>query len=184
MRILVIGGTSFIGRFLLERLMRERHQIAVFHRGRHSSEKPSGIEQIVGDRNHLRECHHAFERLVPDIVIDMILSSGRQAKELMATFAGLTGRVVALSSMDVYRACAVMHGLEPGPIEPVPLTEDSPLRTKGQTYPPAQIKMLQQIFGWLDDEYDKIPVEREVLGHPTLPGTVLRLPMCTVLAIP
>jgi nucleoside-diphosphate-sugar epimerase len=37
--------------------------------------------------------------------------------------------------------------------------------------------MLQQLFGWLDDEYDKIPVERAILGDPALSGTVLRLPM-------
>jgi nucleoside-diphosphate-sugar epimerase len=37
--------------------------------------------------------------------------------------------------------------------------------------------MLQKLFGWIDDEYDKIPVERAVLGDPELPGTVLRLPM-------
>jgi nucleoside-diphosphate-sugar epimerase len=37
--------------------------------------------------------------------------------------------------------------------------------------------MLQNVFGWLDDEYDKIPVERAILGDPELPGTVLRLPM-------
>jgi nucleoside-diphosphate-sugar epimerase len=37
--------------------------------------------------------------------------------------------------------------------------------------------MLQQVFGWLDDEYDKIPVERAILGDGTLPGTILRLPM-------
>ena len=35
--------------------------------------------------------------------------------------------------------------------------------------------MLQQVFGWLDDEYDKIPVEREILADNELPGTVLRL---------
>jgi hypothetical protein len=79
--------------------------------------------------------------------------------------------------MDVYRACGVLHRLEDGPIEPVPLTEDSPLRTKLQTYPPAQLRMLQQVFGWLDDRYDKIPVERTVLGDSQLHGTVLRLPM-------
>ena len=66
--------------------------------------------------------------------------------------------------MDVYRACGVVHGSEEGPLEPVPLTEDSALRTNGQTYPPEAIKMLQKIFGWLDDEYDKIPVERTVMG--------------------
>jgi nucleoside-diphosphate-sugar epimerase len=96
---------------------------------------------------------------------------------LIDAFRGYAQRVVAASSMDVYRACGVLHGTEEGPLEPVPLTEDSPLRTKSQAYPPAQVKMLQRIFGWLDDEYDKIPVERAVLSDPELPGTVLRLPM-------
>jgi len=35
--------------------------------------------------------------------------------------------------------------------------------------------MLQKLFGWMDDEYDKIPVERAILSDPELPGTVLRL---------
>jgi nucleoside-diphosphate-sugar epimerase len=96
----------------------------------------------------------------------------------MDVFRGYAGRVVALSSMDVYRACGVTHGLEEGPLEPLPLREEtSALRTKLQTYPPAQVQVLQQIFGWLDEEYDKIPIEREVLGHRELPGTILRLPM-------
>jgi hypothetical protein len=54
--------------------------------------------------------------------------------------------------MDVYRACGVLHGTEPGPLEPLPLTEASPVRTTLQTYPPAQVAMLQQVFGWLDGE--------------------------------
>jgi nucleoside-diphosphate-sugar epimerase len=80
--------------------------------------------------------------------------------------------------MDVYRACGVTHRLEEGPLEPLPLrVETSALRTRLQTYPKAQVQMLQQIFGWLDDEYDKIPVEQAILGDNELPGTVLRLPM-------
>ena len=60
----------------------------------------------------------------------------------------------------------------------MPLTEESPLRTaKLPAYPPAQMKLLQQVFGWVDDAYDKITVERVVLGDPAFPGTVLRLPM-------
>ena len=93
-------------------------------------------------------------------------------------FRGHAGRVVALSSMDVYRACGITHRLEEEPLEPLPLREETAsLRTKLQTYPRAQVQMLQQIFGWLDEEYDKIPVEREVLAHGELPGTVVRLPM-------
>jgi nucleoside-diphosphate-sugar epimerase len=109
--------------------------------------------------------------------VDLILSSAAQAHEVVEVFRGCAGRVVILSSMDVYRACGVLHGLEPGPLEPLPLTEASALRTKLQTYPPAQIAMLQQVFGWVDEEYDKIPVEQTIAGDSELPATVLRLPM-------
>ena len=39
-----------------------------------------------------------------------------------------------------------------------------------QTYPPDRIKMLQQVFGWVDDEYDRLPIEREILGDPPMPA--------------
>lgn len=190
MRFLLIGGTGFIGPSVTTNLERLNHEVAVFHRGkrkvaqgvpgspkREQREGGSPAIGILGDRRHLADFAGELRAFQPDVVIDLILSSGRQARELMDVFRGATSRVVALSSCDVYRACGVTHGLEPGPLEPLPLTEQSALRTKLQTYPPAQVRMLQQIFGWVDEEYDKIPVEREILGDRDLPGTVLRLPM-------
>ncbi len=170
MKILVIGGTGFIGPHLVRQLSRMGHSVSIFHRGSTPAHLPA--ESILGERRDL-----ATLRLKADTVIDLILSSGAQAQSLMRAFRGVAERVVVASSIDVYRACGVLHGSEEGPLEPVPLTEDSPLRTKLQTYPPAQVKMLQKLFGWLDGEYDKIPVERAILGDPELPGTVLRLPM-------
>src|SRR5262245_49950262 len=175
MRVLLIGATGFIGPHIIAALERDRHDVAVFHRGQHPID--ACVHEIVGDRNRLPEFAAAFRDFAPDVVVDVILSSGRQARTLVETFRGVARRVVAVSSIDVYRACGVFHGSEAGPLEPVPLTETSPLRTKLQTSPPERIEMLQQVFGWLDDEYDKIPVEREVLADPELPGTVLRLPM-------
>src|SRR5262249_28376096 len=107
----------------------------------------------------------------------VVFGSARRVRGLAEVCRAAAGAVVALGSADVSRPCGVLRGPEPGPLEPVPLTESSALRTKLQTYPPDRIKMLQQVFGWLDDEYDKIPVEREILGDRALPGTVLRLPM-------
>lgn len=170
MRILVIGGTGFIGSHLVRQLSQTGHSVSVFHRGNTRVDLP--VQSIVGERHDL-----AALRVKTDVVIDLILSSATQAQSLMNAFHGVAGRVVAASSMDVYRACGVLHGSEEGPLEPTPLNENSPLRTKLQTYPPAQLKMLQRLFGWLDDEYDKIPVERTIMGDRELPGTVLRLPM-------
>jgi len=167
LRILVIGGTGFIGSGVVSELRRAGHEVATF--ARHGD--------IAGDRRALTASAAQLHRFEPHLVIDMILSSGRQAREVIDTFHGRVPRLVALSSCDVYRACGVLHRLEDGPLEPVPLTEESPIRTTRQTYPPAQIEMLKSVFGWLDDEYDKIPVEQVILGTQDPVGTVLRLPM-------
>lgn len=177
MRILVIGGTGFIGPHVVRALVGRGHEVAVFHRGEHFGDLPAGLRRIRGERRALADHRSAFEDFGPEIVVDLILGSGRQAIALMEVFRGAVRRVVAASSMDVYRACGVLHGSEPGGLEPLPLTEDSALRTAGQTYPPEAIAKLQSVFGWLDPEYDKIPVERAVMGDRALPGTVLRLPM-------
>jgi len=59
-----------------------------------------------------------------------VLSAVRQVAELLEVFRGLARRLVVLSSMDVYRAAGVLHGSEPGPLQELPLTEDSTLRSR------------------------------------------------------
>ena len=86
-------------------------------------------------------------------------------------------RVIAISSMDVYRAWGVMREVEAGSLDPLPLTEDSPLRTTRRLYPPDTLKTLQNIFTWLDPHYDKIAVEEAIRSDPAVSWTVLRLPM-------
>jgi nucleoside-diphosphate-sugar epimerase len=50
------------------------------------------------------------------------------------------------------------------------------LRTKLQTYPAEVLEKVQAVYGWLDSEYDKIPVEQAVMADREMPGTILRLP--------
>ena len=175
MRILLIGARGFIGPSVIERLQRAGHSLILFDRGGRN-DLHADLEHITGDRQNIGAYAAEFRRAQPEVVVDLILSSGRQAIELMRTFTGIARRVVAISSIDVYRACGVLHGSEPGPLQAVPLTEDSELRTRLETYPPDRVKMLQQVFGWFDDSYDKIPVEQAVMSDPHLIGTVLRLP--------
>src|ERR1700761_5089581 len=103
MKILVIGGTGFIGSHLVRQLSGTGHSVSIFHRGSTPSHLPA--ESILGERRDL-----AALRPKADVVIDLILSSGAQAQSLMETFRGVAERVVVASSIDVYRACGVLHG--------------------------------------------------------------------------
>lgn len=177
MKVLLIGGSGFIGPHVARQLTEQGHQIAVFHRGQAKNALPESAREILGDREALAHSASEFRSFAPDVVVDFILSSERQASELMNATRGITGRVVALSSGDVYRAAGILHGLEPGPLQSVPLTEESELRTHRRPYPPEALTMLRKVFSWLDDDYDKIPVEQVVMGDSEIRGTVLRLPM-------
>jgi nucleoside-diphosphate-sugar epimerase len=175
MRILLIGGNGFIGRFAVAALKQQGHALAVFHRG--TTAVPAGVDEIRGDRNQLNASAQELKHFAPDVVIDLVISSAPQAEELMNIFRGTTRRVVMLSSIDVYRAVGILHGTESGPLQEVPLTEESELRRCLHPYPPEGLQLLRKIFAWVTDDYDKIPPEHVVMNDRELPGTVLRLPM-------
>jgi nucleoside-diphosphate-sugar epimerase len=174
MNVLVIGGSGFIGLPLLRALVKKGHRVALLRRGRTPAVLPDGIQEITGDRNHLAESLSQLRSFSPEVVVDLIVSSEKQAKELIQAFPHAASRMVLISSMDVYRAFGVLHGIEPGPPDPLPLTEDSSLRQNLHVYSRERLKTMRAVFSWIDDDYDKIPAERVVLDQQ---GTVLRLPM-------
>jgi nucleoside-diphosphate-sugar epimerase len=184
MRILVIGGTRFIGLAAVRALADAGHDITIFHRGQTEPDLPASVKHLhCGDASpafigwkvqFLPQFIDEFRRLAPDVVLDMAPFTEQDARAVMETFSGIAGRIVTISSQDVYRAFARVNRTEPGPPDPVPLTEDSPLRDK--LYPYRQEKLRdandpQKMF----DDYDKILVERIMLRDPAMPGTVLRL---------
>jgi len=176
MRILLIGGNGFIGSPLASELRDSGHSVAIFHRSADKS-PDKNVVRIQGDRNRLSDHLEHIQRFSPEVIVDLILSSGEQARQLISTSHKVARHVIAISSMDVYRAWGVVHQSEPGPLEALPLTEDSPPRTNRQLYPPETVKMMQSIFSWVDEHYDKIAVEEAILNSTEISGTVLRLPM-------
>jgi nucleoside-diphosphate-sugar epimerase len=109
-------------------------------------------------------------RFEPTVVLDVILYTERQAQALMKVSRGMAERVVALSSADVYRNYDGFRGKATAPPDPVPLSEEAPLRETLYPYRGCGLP-----FKWADD-YDKTLVERIVMSDRELPGTVLRLP--------
>ncbi|MEX1253853.1 MAG: NAD-dependent epimerase/dehydratase family protein [Dehalococcoidia bacterium] len=168
MRILVIGGTRFIGPPVVRRLVGLGHSIAVFHRGETEAGLPSEVEHLHGARARLPDLRDAVRRFGPDVALDMAAYTEGEARIALDAVRGVPLRIVAVSSMDVYRAYGRFHGTEPGPPEPVPLTEDAPLRERLYPY---------RGEGRGLDDYEKLLVERAVMSSPDVAGTVLRLPM-------
>lgn len=156
MRMLCIGGTGFIGRWVVDLLVRMGHEVIVFHRGETLPDFPVGVMRLLGDRRELSRYSDVFRKLKPDVVIDLALFRARDARELIEVFKRVARRAVVISSTDVYRTPGHCVGTERHPM-PV-LDEDSPIR---QTIYPYKGKVL---------------VERAVYRNPDLPTTILRLP--------
>ncbi len=113
MKVLVVGGTRFIGPYAVRRLAEAGHEIAVFHRGRTGAELPEGVGRIPGDRRNLGDFADEFRRFAPEGVLDMIPMYEEDARVVVAVFRDVARRVVAISSEDVYRAYDLVRG--PGP---------------------------------------------------------------------
>jgi nucleoside-diphosphate-sugar epimerase len=171
MRVLILGGTRFIGWHIASTLRREGHRVAVFHRGSMPLVELSGIEEILGDKTKLPDFRDDFRRFRPDAVIVCIGYSPSDGAKIVETFKGWLVRLIFLSSCDVYRAQAVLHRSTDDPLQNTPLHEGSPLRTNAFPYP----KPGADPDDWRYD-YDKIPIERLLLEELAFQTTVLRLP--------
>lgn len=156
MRIIVIGGTHFIGPHVVRSLA--KHEVIVVHRGRGCDD----AGHIHTDRTKLPAALHG------DVVIDMWCMTEEHAKTLIDHFRD--ERLVVLSSGDVYRNYDGLRGRYNGPPDPIPLREDAPLRETRYPYRGGRFAAGTEDFF---NDYDKILVEETVRDPRT---TILRLP--------
>jgi 2'-hydroxyisoflavone reductase len=99
MKILIIGGTKFLGRHLVVAALRRNHQITLFNRGKHSSEEVANAEQIHGDR------HSDLDKLRGrnwDAVIDTCGYFPQTVKASAEALKNSVDRYVFISSVSAY----------------------------------------------------------------------------------
>jgi nucleoside-diphosphate-sugar epimerase len=174
MRVLMVGGTGFTGPYVARQLCRHGHEVTVFHRGQHESSLiPTEVQHVRNEAASMPILAFPKQLLRSefDLVIHTILMGEADARAAVHTFSGRSGRIVALSSGDVYLAYGRFTGLEPGPIMAGLLTEQSPLRTLLYPY-----RSKAKTPDDLNYYYEKILVEKELLSQSSLPATILRLP--------
>jgi nucleoside-diphosphate-sugar epimerase len=158
LRVLFLGGTSFTGPHAVRTLATRGHEITVFHRGDHEPDLPAPVRHVHGDLTRWDEHVDELRALAPDVVVDMVAYVAADGRRVL-DFRGVAQRAVVVSSIDVYRAFGRARRTEPGPLEPVPLGEDSPLR---------------EVV--VDETYDKVAVEREAGSDADYPVSILRYP--------
>jgi nucleoside-diphosphate-sugar epimerase len=178
MNILLLGGTGFLGPYVVRQLVDLGHDVTIFHTGEHEPDLPPEVRHVHNPfaRRPMYELPTDLRDLRPDVVVHMVPMTARDAQAAVDTFSGHAGRLVAISSQDVYRAFGRVNGFESGPPDPIPITEDSPLRERHYPYRGDTSRDASDPSKYMDD-YDKILVERAVMSAPDMPGTVLRLPM-------
>ncbi|UBF24418.1 NAD-dependent epimerase/dehydratase family protein [Kovacikia minuta CCNUW1] len=117
MRVLIIGGTRFIGVYLTRILVEQGHEVVLFNRGN----KPapvSGIKQIQGDRTQAEDLKAKLAGENFDAIFD---NNGRELSDtqpLAEIFKDRIQHFVYMSSAGVYLKSDQMPHREGDPVDP------------------------------------------------------------------
>lgn len=103
-RILVLGGTRFFGRKLVEQLLEEGHQVTIVTRGKMANPFGEHVQHITVDRGDKAAFAKAMEGQTYDIVYDNICYSPNDAKAFCDIFNGKIGKLVFTSTLSTYEA--------------------------------------------------------------------------------
>jgi len=173
MRILIIGGTKFIGPYVVRSLHKKGHEVILFNRGKSHYPFLIPVTTIKGDRAELSSFSNELLSLSPDVIIDMIPYSELDTKQLADIFHRSIKRIVIVSSCDVYRAYDRLWKVFTDQIIPMPLNEKSELR---QNLYPYRKLLDTKRNDWKYD-YEKILVEKTIRSYSDINSTILRLPI-------
>lgn len=121
MRLLVIGGTRFVGLRLVRYLVSQGHEVTVLNRGRTQAQLPPSVIRFYADRRDVEGFRRTLAGQVFEAVFDI---TGYEVRNLVPAVEVFSGRV---SHYVFVSTCAVYRGGVGGP-----LTEESP-RVNRQT---------------------------------------------------
>ncbi|WP_078381204.1 NAD-dependent epimerase/dehydratase family protein [Sutcliffiella halmapala] len=99
MKILVIGGTRFLGRFIVEEALKQGHEVTLFNRGNHNDLFPH-VECIIGDRN---KDLTLLETGKWDVAIDTCGFTPLALSEITKALADKVDHYTFISSISVYK---------------------------------------------------------------------------------
>ncbi|MBN0047359.1 NAD-dependent epimerase/dehydratase family protein [Streptomyces actuosus] len=115
MRLLVLGGTEFVGRAVAEAAVGRGWDVTVLHRGRHDA--PAGVRALHGDRTAPGGLDAlSGTRDTWDAVVDTWSAAPRAVRDAARLLLGRAGRYVYVSSRSVYAWPPARGGGEDAPL--------------------------------------------------------------------
>jgi nucleoside-diphosphate-sugar epimerase len=131
MRLLVLGGTHFLGRHVATAALESGHEVATFTRGV-SGPPPAGVRALHGDRDDPAALPTALAGWTPELVVDTSAQTRAAADHAAAALAGVAGYAF-VSSLNAY--CHWPPGPIAGEDEPTWATDDDeygPIKAHGE----------------------------------------------------
>src|SRR5216117_1486897 len=100
LRILILGGTGFIGPYEVRYAVSRGHKVTTFNRGKtHKNELPEGVEQLIGDRNGQLDALKGHQW---DVVIDNPTTLPAWVRDAAQILKDNVERYVFISTISVY----------------------------------------------------------------------------------
>ena len=133
MKLLILGGTRFLGRHLVTAALERSHELTLFNRGRHPSALPTNVETIYGNRNGDLS---GLQGRSWDAVIDTSGYLPRTVKESAEVLSHSVDQYVFISSLSAYADVSGFGVDESAPLAgltPEQLAEANEIDSSGQT---------------------------------------------------
>jgi 2'-hydroxyisoflavone reductase len=99
LRVLILGGTGFIGPHFVRALAAGGHTVTLFNRGKRDPEAKHGVEQLLGDRNDDLKSLAGRDW---DVVVDNSGYTPKQVRLSAQLLEGHVGQYIFISSIAVY----------------------------------------------------------------------------------
>jgi 2'-hydroxyisoflavone reductase len=132
LRILVLGGTGYIGPHMVSEFLRRGHQVSLFNRGRTNEDLFPDLETLIGDRDGGLD---VLKGKTWDAVVDNSGYVPRHVEDSVRLLAPAVSQYVYISTISVYASFAVPND-ENSPLASMP--DESVEEVTGETYGPMK----------------------------------------------
>ncbi len=100
MKILILGGTKFVGRHIVEKALERGHEVTLFHRGQTGADLFPSVQHVFGDRDG------GLDALGTDVAWDWVIDTSgyvpRIVRQACEAVKGRTSQYLFISTISVY----------------------------------------------------------------------------------